>query len=75
MPAGPSLSPALHAPPSLTRSYKNKSIKSVIANLEAGKRYPATGDETDTQANMLCKVGAAAGVVKPIAVCRRSVYN
>jgi len=36
--------------------YKNKSIKTLISNLEAGKRYPAVGDETDTQANMLCKV-------------------
>jgi hypothetical protein len=37
--------------------YKNKSVKSVIANIEAGKAYPATGDAEDTQANSLCKVG------------------
>jgi hypothetical protein len=37
--------------------YKNKSVKSVIANIEAGKVYPATGDAEDTQANSLCKVG------------------
>jgi hypothetical protein len=37
--------------------YKNKSVKSLIANIEAGKAYPATGDAKDTQANSLCKVG------------------
>jgi hypothetical protein len=50
--------------------YKNKSVKTLIANLEAGKKYPEAGDEADTQANMLCKVrlcahaciGAARGV-------------
>jgi hypothetical protein len=36
--------------------YKNKSVKTLIANIEAGKQYPATGDAEDTQANSLCKV-------------------
>eukprot|EP00878_Enallax_costatus_P019783 GHUV01020885.1.p1 GENE.GHUV01020885.1~~GHUV01020885.1.p1 ORF type:complete len:325 (+),score=106.22 GHUV01020885.1:330-1304(+) len=36
--------------------YKNKSIKSLIANVDAGKAYPETGDSQDTQANSLCKV-------------------
>jgi hypothetical protein len=36
--------------------YRNKSIKTLIANLEAGKSYPDVGDDADTQANMLCKV-------------------
>lgn len=40
--------------------YKNKSIKSLIANLEAGKQYPQTGDDADTQANMLCKLPVVA---------------
>uniref|UniRef100_A0A383VKV4 ADP-ribosylglycohydrolase n=1 Tax=Tetradesmus obliquus TaxID=3088 RepID=A0A383VKV4_TETOB len=42
--------------------YKNKSVKSVIANIEAGKAYPATGDAEDTQANSLCKLPLIAAV-------------
>ncbi|GBF88351.1 hypothetical protein Rsub_01063 [Raphidocelis subcapitata] len=36
--------------------YRNKSVKTLITNLEAGQAYPACGDPTDTQANMLCKL-------------------
>lgn len=36
--------------------YKNHSIKSLLAHVEAGKEYPDTGDDQDTQANSLCKV-------------------
>lgn len=38
------------------KGYKNHSIKALLANLEAGKQYPETGDSQDTQANSLCKV-------------------
>eukprot|EP00882_Tetradesmus_deserticola_P033917 GHRQ01038788.1.p1 GENE.GHRQ01038788.1~~GHRQ01038788.1.p1 ORF type:complete len:169 (+),score=54.80 GHRQ01038788.1:10-516(+) len=38
--------------------YRNKSVKSLLANIEEGRVYPATGDAEDTQANSLCKVGA-----------------
>lgn len=40
------------------QGYRNKSVKTLIANLEAGKAYPATGDGADTQADMICKVPA-----------------
>lgn len=36
--------------------YKNKSVKTVVANLALGKTYPETGDSSDSQANSLCKV-------------------
>jgi hypothetical protein len=39
------------------KGYKNHSIKTLLANIEAGKQYPETGDDQDTQANSLCKVG------------------
>lgn len=48
-----------HRLPTAAAGYRNKSIKSLIANVEAGKHYPDTGDAADTQANMLCKVGSA----------------
>jgi hypothetical protein len=38
------------------KGYKNHSIKTLIANIEAGNKYPETGDSQDTQANSLCKV-------------------
>lgn len=38
------------------KGYKNHSIKTLLANVEAGKQYPETGDSQDTQANSLCKV-------------------
>jgi hypothetical protein len=40
------------------QGYKNHSIKTLIANLDAGKQYPAAGDENDTQADSMCKVRA-----------------
>lgn len=36
--------------------YRNHSIKNMIANVEAGKAFPETGDPADTQADSLCKV-------------------
>lgn len=39
-----------------------QSIKSLIAAVEAGKKYPETGDAQDTQANSMCKVRVAARV-------------
>jgi hypothetical protein len=41
---------------SVYKGYQNHSIKTVIANVAAGKVYPETGDAQDTQANSLCKV-------------------
>lgn len=56
------------------KGYRNHSIKNMIANIEAGKRHPETGDPQDTQADSLCKVrgtGAAmavcGGVMAPVA--------
>lgn len=40
------------------KGYRNHSIKTLLANVEAGKQYPETGDSQDTQANSLCKVRA-----------------
>lgn len=45
------------------KGYKNHSIKTLLANIEAGKQYPETGDDQDTQANSLCKVVGAGGWV------------
>ncbi|KAF6253565.1 ADP-ribosylation/Crystallin J1 [Scenedesmus sp. NREL 46B-D3] len=42
--------------------YKNKSVKSLLANIEEGRAYPATGDAEDTQANSLCKLPLIAAV-------------
>lgn len=40
------------------KGYRNHSIKTLLANVEAGKQYPETGDSQDTQANSLCKASA-----------------
>eukprot|EP00882_Tetradesmus_deserticola_P009155 GHRQ01009657.1.p1 GENE.GHRQ01009657.1~~GHRQ01009657.1.p1 ORF type:complete len:356 (+),score=159.95 GHRQ01009657.1:262-1329(+) len=42
--------------------YRNKSVKSLLANIEEGRVYPATGDAEDTQANSLCKLPLIAAV-------------